>query len=65
MPDVTVARGATIKNDDDIKINHHQKAKNPELAASLWKTTPGRLRRRRKNRHPWLKSVACRGSMPL
>jgi hypothetical protein len=41
-----MAPGATIKNDDDdIKINHHQKAKEPKLAASLWRTTPARLRR--------------------
>jgi len=47
----TVARGATIKNDDDdIKINHHQKTKNLNLAISLWKTTLARLRRERKKR---------------
>jgi len=43
-----MAPDATI-NDDDIKSNHHHQ-KATKLAASLWKTTPARLRRQRKKR---------------
>jgi hypothetical protein len=54
LPGATVAPRDTNKYDDDIKINHHQRAQKAELVPRLWKTTVARPCREREKKLPMM-----------